>query len=189
MMSQPAIWLAVSPKALWLPLHCQIQMLSMPSRNSPRFGLRFLVSSGVFLGGAILGLCLAIVTVPGSGIAYFLGFSMLPLGYLSGHGMWNTLDDFNSICRWVARFFNTRAQQKTRSRPRPTDFVPPGSFSLVVTCVGTSALAGILTAIFLPVEPAFGTVVTTYVGLGLIYGGLCWRLARSGYLQDDNTSP
>lgn len=155
----------------------------MPPRPRPSHASDFFVSVLVMFGGFVLGLLCAIATAPPrSGIAYALGAFMLPIGVMFGGGLWDTLGELNAIRRWIFRLFSARARKKQASQ-KPPSTSRRGLF-IAVTCVGTAVLVGLLTAVFwkLPIGP----VVLKYAALGLIYGGVCWRLICAGYLQSED---
>ena len=160
----------------------------MPSPKRPPFLKALLIDTCVFFSGAILGLFLAITAAPGSGIAYFIGFSMLPLAFLFGRGLWESLAELSAIYHWIFRLFKHRQTTASQPNQRPPGSVLPGSFVLVLSCTGSTILAGLVTAMFLTETP-FGIVMFRYTLLGLIYGGLCWALARQGFLRDEGNIP
>lgn len=132
----------------------------------------------LFLGGCWLGLALAEWAAPGSILATFAGFFMLPAAFLAGFQLWLGVAIFWAILKllkWLVK------------RDRPFDGggyearVPPGSWVFVLTSLLSSAICGFLVALTAS-QMSFLATLGLFLGVGFAYGVGCWLLARNGYL-------
>jgi hypothetical protein len=146
-----------------------------PAKHAPPW-LSLLVYLALFFGGGFLGVRIARLVAPDSGLAEFVSFLTLPAAFVIGIVGWAGA----SIPAAIRRLFR-------RSTARPGEpvskiTVPPGAFAFVpaalLTCLPAGALVGMLSP-----GPGFGGVLLLYAGLGLAFGCTCWLLARTGYLQ------
>lgn len=132
----------------------------------------FLILLVLFFGGGFVGERLALALAPSSGLSRLLGFLALPASLIVGFFFWAGAATFVLVKRLAKR--GSRASQ------RPTE-IPPGAmgflWSSVLSCLIVGALTGLLSK-----EHGFFLVSGTYVATGLVYGVLCWQLAKSGWL-------
>lgn len=132
----------------------------------------FCVLLVLFFGGGFVGEQLALALAPSSGLARLLGFLALPAAFIVGFVFW----------AGAATFVLLKRLAKGGSRPSrtPTE-IPPGAlgflWSSVLLCLVVGALSGLLSQ-----EHGFFLVSGSYVATGFVYGALCWRLAKSGWL-------
>lgn len=126
----------------------------------------------LFFGGGFVGEALALALAPGSGLARLLGFLALPAAFIVGFVFWAGAATLVLIKRL--------AKGGSRSGRTPGE-IPPGAsgflWSSVLSCLLVGALTGVLSQ-----EHGFFLVSGSYVATGLVYGVLCWRLAKSGWL-------
>lgn len=132
----------------------------------------FLILLTLFFGGGFVGEQLAITLAPGSGFSRLLGFLALPASFILGFVVWAGAAAF-ALIRQLAKG-GARPSQKQRD-------IPPGAngflWSSVLSCLFVGVLTGLLSK-----EHGFVFVSGVYVACGLVYGVLCWQLAKSGWL-------
>jgi len=130
----------------------------------------FIILLILFFGGGFVGEHLALALAPGSGVSRLLGFLALPAAFIVGFFFW----------AGAATFVLMKELAERGSRPGPRE-IPPGAkgflWSSVLSCGIVGALTGILSK-----EHGFALVLGTYVAMGLVYGAVCWQLAKSGWL-------
>jgi len=127
----------------------------------------------LLIGGGLVGEELALALAPGSGVSRLLGFLALPASCLLGFVVWAGNAAFAAI--WQLATGGAHPGRKPRE-------IPPGAngflWSSVLTCLFVGVLTGILSK-----EHGVVFVSGVYVATGLVYGVLCWQLAKSGWLQ------
>lgn len=139
--------------------------------------LSLLLYLGLFFGGGWLGIVVARMLAPGSGLAEFVSFLALPAAFIFGIFGWAGAAIPAAIWRLLRR---RAAQPVEESDSKP--IIVPGSYAFVPAALATCVPAGMLVGVLAP-GPGFGWVLLLYTGLGLAFGVACWLLARAGYLQ------
>lgn len=131
-----------------------------------------MITLGLFFGGGGVGVLMADWLAPGSGVAGLFSFLAWPAAFLLGFYAWAGLAVFALLWRLI----------RGRGRPHPSEAViPPGTngfiWSSLITCGMAGVIAGALSA-------RYGLFMVTgiYLLVGLLYGALCWQLARTGWL-------
>lgn len=165
---------------------------AIPPRRSTAAVVGALVATA--FGGALAGLALAWLLAPGSAVAQFVGFMMLPLVLGSGFSLWEA-----RVVSYLTRRFGWGLLKflwqslVNRRRPDDVQLMPTredaeelarrmvrgmSAFSHTGLAVGAVAapLAGLASNRFLV------TTVVFFV-TAVAFGRVCTRLARSGYLQ------
>lgn len=141
--------------------------------ESPSFAIvSFIILLLLFFGGGFIGEQLALALAPGSGLSRLLGFLALPTSFIIGFFFWAGVATFVLVKRLVKR--GSLVDEGSGE-------IPPGAkgflWSSVLSCLIVGAFTG-----FLSEEHSVLQVSGTYVVTGLVYGALCWRLAKSGWL-------
>jgi hypothetical protein len=136
--------------------------------------LSFLVTCGLFFGGAALGAGLGTWCAPNSAIASISSFLVFPLAMFLGFPAW--LGN-----AFVSLFFNWMSRGK---RPEARDvrgYIPPGSWIFVPVALGVILPAGLITG-FVSERTSFLGTVVLYLAIAASYGIGMWRSAASGLL-------
>ena len=132
----------------------------------------FIILLILFFGGGYVGEELALALAPSSGLARLLGFLVLPAAFIAGFFLWAGAAAFVLITRLAKRA--PRPSQRARE-------IPPGAigflWSSVLLCLIVGTLSGLLSK-----AHGFYLVFGIYAATGPVYGALCWRLAKSGWL-------
>jgi len=141
--------------------------------ESPSFtGVSFIILLILFFGGGFAGEQLALALAPSSGFSRLLGFLALPASFIVGFFFWAGAATVVLVTRLARRV--------PRPRQRSGE-IPPGAkgflWSSVLSCLIVGSLTGLLSN-----EHGFVLVSGIYVATGLVYGTLCWQLAKSGWL-------
>ena len=144
----------------------------MTRTNPPSPWVTAPIFFGLFFGGGYVGIELSHGVAPGSAIAEFVSFLMLPAAFVIGIVAWAGASILSVVRRLV------RLGLKS---DRPKIAIPPGSFAFVPAALLTSLSAGAVAGV-LSSRLGSGWVLGLYAGLGLVYGVACWMLARSGFL-------
>lgn len=130
-----------------------------------------LVLFTLFFGGGFVGERLALALAPTSGVSRLLGFIALPASLILGFFAWAGAATLVMVVQLAT---GGRRSQLPRD-------IPPGAngflWSSALTCLFVGVVTGILSR-----EHGFLFVSSVYVATGIVYGGLCWRLAKSGWL-------
>jgi hypothetical protein len=135
---------------------------------------------GLFFGGGFVGVQVSRALAPESGLAEFVSFLALPAAFVIGIAVWA-----GAAIPAAVRRFNRLIREGGRVssvKDRATEaMIPPGSFAFVPSALLASTLAGGIVAM---ISRPFGFfwVLFLYSALGFVYGVICWRLARAGYL-------
>lgn len=148
--------------------------------NLPTPWLTVPIFFGLFFGGGYLGIQVSHILAPDSGLAEFVSFLMLPTAFVIGIVAWAGAAIPSAVLRLVRLILKgDRAASVMEKGSKAT--IPPGSSAFVpaalVPCLVAGAVVGSLSTRF-----GFGWVFSLYAVLGLGYGVVCWRLARTGYL-------
>jgi len=126
----------------------------------------------LFFGGGFVGEQLALALAPSSGLSRLLGFLALPAAFIAGFVLWAGTATVVLIARLAKRGSPTG---------RKASEIPPGAigflWSSVLSCLIVGALTGLLSE-----KQAFFPVFGSFAATGLVYGILCWQLAKSGWL-------
>jgi hypothetical protein len=133
----------------------------------------FIILLILFVGGGFAGEQLAIALAQGSGLSRLLGFLALPASFVFGFFAWA-----GAAAIVVVKWF---AKGGARSSQRPRG-IPPGASGFLWSSVLSCSLVGMLIGL-LSNTHGFIVVFSSYFAVGVAYGALCWRLARSGWLQ------
>lgn len=132
----------------------------------------FIILLILFFGGGFVGEHLALALAPSSGFSRLLGFLALPASLVVGFFLWAGAAAFVLMKRLAG--VGARPNQRARE-------IPPGAkgfvWSSVLLCLIVGALTGLLSK-----ENGFFLVAGAYVATGVVYGTLCWQLAKSGWL-------
>jgi hypothetical protein len=132
----------------------------------------FIILLILFFGGGFVGEQLALALAPRSGVSRLIGFLALPASFIVGFVFWAGAATVVLIKRLTRR--ESRPSQRAGE-------IPPGSsgflWSSVLACLFAGAFTGLLSK-----EHGFLLVSGAYVATGVVYGALCWRLAKSGWL-------
>jgi hypothetical protein len=132
----------------------------------------FIILLTLFFGGGFVGEQLALALAPGSGFARLLGFLALPASFMLGFFVWAGAAAFALMRRF--------AKEGVHPNQKPRE-IPPGAigflWSSVLSCLFVGALAGLVSK-----EHGVVFVSGVYVAVGLVYGVLCWQLAKAGWL-------
>ena len=134
----------------------------------------------LFLGGGAVGTALANALAPGSIVAAFFGFFMLPAAFIGGFYAWIGLALLNAIGHLIRRWRGREAAAAPIPRAHEK-VVPPGSIAFLLTSLVSTTMAGFVIG-FLSSEWSLMSAWALIVGVGAGYGVLCWLLARSGFL-------
>lgn len=132
----------------------------------------FFILFTLFFGGGFVGEELALALAPGSGFSRLLGFLVLPASFILGFVVWAGAAAFAAI--WQLAKGGAHPSQKPRD-------IPPGAKGFLWSSVLSCLFVGMLTG-FLSKEHDAVFVTGVYVATGLVYGVLCWQLAKSGWL-------
>ena len=126
----------------------------------------------LFFGGGFVGDELALALAPSSDLSRLLGFLALPASFILGFVVWAGTAAFAAI--WQLAKGGAHPGRKPRD-------IPPGAngflWSSVLSCLFVGVLTGLLSK-----EHGVVFVSGVYVATGLVYGVLCWQLAKSGWL-------
>lgn len=126
----------------------------------------------LFFGGGFVGEQLALALAPSSGVSRLLGFLALPASFILGFVV------------WAGAAVLTLIGQLAKGGPHPGQKprnIPPGAVGFLWSSVLTCLFVGLITG-FLSKEHGVVFVSGVYVATGLVFGGVCWRLAKSGWL-------
>lgn len=126
--------------------------------------------------GVWLGLTMGERFAPNSGLAVLGSVLMLPAALLLGMQLWRGF----AIFMVLGHGRSLRLVRDGRERHPPDGGVPSGASAFVPVSVCFSGLTGLLAGI-LGIEGVFWALLC-YLGVGLLYGGLCWCFARWGLL-------
>jgi hypothetical protein len=153
---------------------------SMSPYNLPSPWLTVPIFFGLFFGGGYLGIQVSHILAPDSGLAEFVSFLTLPAAFVIGIVAWAGAAIPSAVRKFVRLTLKgDRAPSVMEKGSKAT--IPPGSSAFVpaalVTCLVAGAVMGAIST-----RLSFGWVFCLYAGLGLGYGVVCWRLARTGYL-------
>lgn len=147
-----------------------------PKVQQRPLGLRFVTLAMALFGGAGIGLLLAAWLAPGSLLALFFSFLLLPAALVVGFHIWVGF----------AVLLLVRHLIKRVARPSPTlaprgHVIPPGAWSFIPvgSCLGL--LGGALIGLLLSNGSAPNVTLAWWI-VGTAYGGALWHLARAGYL-------
>lgn len=165
---------------------------AIPPQRSTRAVVLTLVATA--FGGALAGVALAWLLAPGSAVAQFVGFMMLPLVLGSGFKLWEArvVSYLTKRFGWGLVKFLWQALVRRR-RPDAAEIMPTredmeelarrmvrgmSAFTHMGLAVGAVAapIAGLASNRFLVTTVAFFVAAVAF-------GRLCTRLARAGYLQ------
>jgi hypothetical protein len=154
------------------------------NRRARQKPIGLLVILATFVGAGLLGMRLAALLAPASGLASAVSTLMLPLGVFLGLVAWLGAALLlllpSAIRALLALLRGKRERTGQRAALDPLE-VPPGSVVFVPTCTLCGASAGVIVGLVSP-HWGFFSVVGLYLVLGLLFGILCWRLARAGYI-------
>ncbi len=134
----------------------------------------FLALAALFFGGAIFGLLLSWILAPEFPLALWLGLLSLPLALIIGAHLWLGFAMLSGSARLLYGAARGRGQP-------PAAAIPPGSLAFALSALGVSSLAGFILALA-PNRLGFLPTLLAFVLLGALYGIICHRLARKGYL-------
>jgi len=140
----------------------------------------------LFGGGGASGYFAAGALAPGSELAAFVGLVMLPVGFALGISAWQGLVVLIVVPRFLWGLIRNRRERDLRRAAEASlkqfrNTRPPGAWVFVPVCFGVAAAAGLLMALS-PAAQAKIVTVAACAFLGLVYGAILWRLARSGRL-------
>jgi hypothetical protein len=168
------------------------QLIAIPPRRSTKAIVVTLI--GTTFGGALTGLALAWLLAPGSAVAQFVGFMMLPLVLGFGFKLWEA-----RVVSYLTRRFGWGLLKflwqslVNRRRPDVVQLMPTreDAEELARRMVhGMSAFthAGLTVgAISAPIaglgSNRFLLTTVIFFATAAAFGRLCTRLARGGYLQ------
>ncbi|MRR55880.1 MAG: hypothetical protein EG822_15470 [Deltaproteobacteria bacterium] len=152
--------------------------MSSAMTRSPLFSAA--IFFGLFFGGGFVGIQLSRTLAPESGLAEFVSFLALPAAFVIGNAFWAGAA-IPAAVRRIIRLVRESGRVLPGRVSATEAMIPPGSFAFVPAALLTSTLAGGVVA---TISRPFGFlgVIFLYTALGLAYGVICWRLARSGYL-------
>ena len=133
----------------------------------------------LFLGGGIVGAELAHRLAPGSMFASFLSLMTLPLAFAAGMYKWLGFAVVSAVLEWFDRLaraaFFTNAPRQTGS-----EAVPPGTIAFIPAALAATGGCGVIVGMV--GSTSFFDAIGIYLVVGLIYGVLCWSLARKGFI-------
>lgn len=139
----------------------------MPARS---FALQLLILAIVFLGGTVAGQALVLATGSRSALAVVIGVLAIPAAFLIGMQLWLGFALLGAL--W--NFFRGRSQTAGGE-------IPAGALVFLPVTLVVLGFSGLLIALF-GTDLGFLRTISLYLGVGVGYGLLCWRLARAGYL-------
>ena len=139
---------------------------------------------GLLFGGGFAGEQLATVLAPNSAIASFISFLVLPASLVLGFVFWLGTASFIALRHAMKRKKEDMGTAREEHAWGKTT-IPPGSKAFVSASIFPSAFAGVLVGLFSS-EFGFVWIVGIYIGIGLVYGLICWKLAENGYLPFPN---
>ncbi len=134
----------------------------------------------LFFGGGFAGIRLANLLAPDSVLAEFISFLALPMSFVVGVISWLGTAAFLVLKRRVGKQKEHSGSSGMEIGKR-TEAVPPGSKSFVLASAIPCAVAGVIVGV-LSKEFGFVSVLCAYIGVGICYGVICWKLAETGYL-------
>jgi hypothetical protein len=161
--------------------------LPVPSGGFKRFLSVFGLIAGLFFGGMFLGMRLADWLTPGSHFGKFVGFLMLPLSFGLGMTCWYWIANAVFFTRFFRAVWRVRKERDDFRKTLKSELVkfgdraPSGTFVFVPISFALSSIAGALMGI-IPGSRGILLTVPICSTLGLAYGLVVWRLARSGHL-------
>lgn len=141
------------------------------NETPPSTVMSTLIVFALFFGGGFVGEQLALALAPGSGVSRLLGFLVLPASFILGFVVWAGAAVFSFIGQFA----------KGRASARKPIEIPPGAIGFLWTSVLSCLFVGLLTGL-LSKEHGVIFVSGAYLATGLVYGGVCWQLAKSGWL-------
>jgi hypothetical protein len=150
--------------------------------SGPSVWAQVAATFGVFFGGAGAGIALARVVAPGSDVAQFVAFLVLPLALATGFQLWLGAAIVLLLPRLVRAIRRREWRADVVTPAEEIHDVPPGHGAFVVTGTGWGAAAGLIVG-FLPSASSFIAAAGAFVALGLGYGLLTRALARRGLLS------
>lgn len=135
----------------------------------------------LLFGGGFAGEQLAGVLTSDSALARFIGFLALPTSIVLGFISWLGAASFIALKRGIKRKSGQPGVQREEDAWRQTT-IPSGSKAFVIASVLPCVIAGALVGM-LSTEYGFALSFLSYIGIGIVYGLLCWKAAENGYLQ------
>ncbi|MBC8868409.1 MAG: hypothetical protein H8E44_03275 [Planctomycetes bacterium] len=150
------------------------------------------VTLAVLLGGPGLGIVLARLFAPGSGIALLIGFLLLPCAHLAGRFGWavmgfvvdpksegrRAIRAVSNLGRWIDE--PRRPHEKLEHDACEGRFPRGGSMFVLVHALFALA-AGLIVGLVLTDIPVT-TVVCAYTFTGTLYGATVYFMALKGYV-------
>jgi hypothetical protein len=133
---------------------------------------RFLTLLALLVGGAVAGPALARSVAPGSAVAEFVSFLVLPFSLLLGLMLWLGVATLALLLT-----SGLRRPKRVPDAPR----MRRGGFVFVPVSVVLSGSVGIFVGV-LPSSTSFIGAFLGYQMLGTFFGILAWQLAQRGHL-------
>ena len=150
------------------------------------------VTSAVLIAGPVVGVILARLFAPGSGMALLIGFVLLPCAHLAGRvagAAMGFVVDPKSEGRRAIRAFSHLGRWIDESRtphgpPQDGAFegrFPRGGAMFILVHAMLALAAGLIVGLVLT-DTRVLTVVCAYTFTGATYGGIVYLVALKGYL-------
>jgi hypothetical protein len=133
----------------------------------------------LFLGGGIVGAEMAHRLAPGSMFASFLSLMTLPLAFAAGMYKWLGFSVVAAVLEWFDRLAHV-AFFRNAPRPAGNEAVPPGTIAFIPAALAATGGCGVIVGMVS--SSSFISTIGIYLVIGLIYGVLCWSLARKGFI-------
>jgi hypothetical protein len=151
--------------------------MAEPNERAPRGSdwLALALLLGLLFGGAAAGQAVARALAPGSVVAEWIGFFMLPLALALGLQLWLGLWLLLALIGLARRPQRWSSALERSPRARSAR----GAWVFVPVAVGIGGMAGVLMA----VTAAAPAALLVCPLAGLLYGLTTWSLARSGWLR------
>lgn len=150
----------------------------------------FLLLAVLLFGGMAVGRWTAAILAHDHALAVFIGSFMLPLSLGIGMTMWYSIAHTVILSRltkavwthWRAGRSDAQFRDSVKESLQGLRVdAPPGTFVFVPVSLVVCFIAGVLIA-FAPAVSSRWLAIGICTGMGLAYGLLLWRLARSGKL-------
>jgi hypothetical protein len=131
----------------------------------------------LFFGGGFVGIRIANLLAPHSEIAEFISFFAMPVSFVLGMIFWLGTASFLVLKNRIWRG-NRHDGMPGKETGLGKPAIPPGSKAFLPASVIPCAIAGIVVGL-ISGESGFWEVLGTYIGVGIVYGVVCWKFGGS----------
>ncbi|MDP1633477.1 MAG: hypothetical protein Q8L69_02190 [Gallionellaceae bacterium] len=133
----------------------------------------------LLFGGGFAGEQVAAILAPDSVLARFISIFALPVSLVLGLVLWLGSASLIAIKRRMKRT-GEQSQTQIEEHEWGKTIIPPGSMAFFFSSIFPCAIVGVLVGLFS--EAGFAWCLFSYIGIGTVYGLVCWKLAENGYL-------